>query len=99
MNVMGCCHLLSRSCLEALPEFDLRFSPTQMDDIAHDIDVRLAGFEVWYCGQVSCVHHQKTGGEVWSLEAKKRGNVLGNDVKFFYKYCDRIDELKGLMNP
>jgi hypothetical protein len=24
------------------------------------------------------------------------GNVLGNDVKFYYRFADRLDELRGL---
>jgi len=85
-NVMGCCHLLSRGLLDKVPGFDLRFSPSQMDDMAHDLDARLAGFKVVYNGLVTCVHHQSSGVGLKSREDySKLGNVAGNDVKFFYK--------------
>jgi GT2 family glycosyltransferase len=86
-TVMGCCHLFRREALDKVRFFDIRFSPSQMDDIAHDIDLRINGFEVIYCGLVECVHHQGSGiGRNTSLEIQKWGNVLGNDVKFFYRF-------------
>jgi GT2 family glycosyltransferase len=98
-NVMGCCHLLSRGLLDALPSFDLRYSPSQMDDIAHDLEARLAGFRVVYCGLVRCVHHQNSGLSFRTMDdAVRWGNVAGNDVKFFYQFCDRLDGLRALMN-
>ena len=98
-NVMGCCHVFTRQALDAVPSFDLRFSPTQMDDIAHDLDLSLAGFEVMYCGLVECVHHQKSGvGRNTSSDLVRLGNVLGNDVKFHYRFLPEIDALKRMNN-
>ncbi|MEW5773439.1 MAG: glycosyltransferase [Thermodesulfobacteriota bacterium] len=98
-SVMGCCHLLSREALAAVPSFDIRFSPSQMDDIAHDLDIRLAGFSIHYTGLVSCVHHQNSGVNFISREdVAKQGNVLGNDLKFTFRFMDRLDQLRGLMN-
>lgn len=99
-NVMGCCHLLSREALLDVPTFDLCFSPTQMDDIAHDFDLRLKGYKVVYTGLVGCIHHQKTGSKSSLLADDKRlGNLLGNDVKFYYRYKSQLAQLKTLRNP
>lgn len=99
-NVMGCCHLFSRDLLQDLPSFDIRFSPSQLDDIAHDLDARLAGYSVVYTGLVSCIHHQSSGVGVHSrTDLAKMGNVIGNDVKLAFKYLDRLEQLGALRNP
>lgn len=96
-NVMGCCHLFTRQALTDAPTFDLCFSPSQMDDIAHDFDLALRGFDVVYCGLVGCVHRQMTGNIASDThKAAKLGNVLGNDVKFYYRFQDSLDRLFAL---
>ncbi|NHZ47052.1 glycosyltransferase [Nitratidesulfovibrio liaohensis] len=95
-NVMGCCHVFTRAALDAVRDFDLRFSPSQMDDIAHDLDLCLHGFEVVYCGLVSCVHHQMSGVGIGNVHAARMGNVLGNDVKFYYRFAEHLDALSQL---
>lgn len=98
-NVMGCCHVFTRAALEAVPFFDIRFSPSQMDDISHDLDLRIKGFKVIYCGLVACCHHQMSGmGRNAPTSLTRKGNVLGNDVKFSYKYFSHIDKLKKFNN-
>jgi GT2 family glycosyltransferase len=98
-NVMGCCHVFTRAALDEVPWFDIRFSPTQMDDIAHDFDLCLKGFKIMYCGLVECVHHQMSGmGRNTSADLIRLGNVLGNDVKFFYRFAQDLDGLGKLSN-
>lgn len=98
-SVMGCCHAFTRTALDATPDFDIRFSPSQMDDIAHDLDLRLKGFKVVYCGLIACCHHQMSGVGRHSLKSSARtGNVLGNDVKFQYKFADHLDQLATFNN-
>ncbi|MBZ2173446.1 glycosyltransferase [Nitratidesulfovibrio sp. SRB-5] len=92
-TVMGCCHVFTRAALDAVRDFDIRFSPSQMDDIAHDLDLCLHGFEVAYCGLVSCVHHQMSGVGIGNVHAARMGNVLGNDVKFYYRFAEHLDAL------
>ncbi|MGE4299669.1 MAG: glycosyltransferase [Desulfovibrionaceae bacterium] len=97
VNVMGCCHLLRTAHLRAAPLFDLRFSPSQIDDIAHDVELRLAGYDVTYCGRVACVHHQASGASFASrVSDAQLGNILGNDIKFFYKFAGKLDALRAL---
>ncbi|SOB59914.1 Glycosyl transferase family 2 [Pseudodesulfovibrio profundus] len=63
LTVMGCCHLLDRKKLEShnVPDFDIRFSPSQVDDIEHDLQIWKAGAQVIYDGGVQVVHLQDTG--------------------------------------
>ncbi|MUM76287.1 glycosyltransferase [Pseudodesulfovibrio sp. F-1] len=63
LTVMGCCHLLHRERLDRLgvPDFGVRFSPSQVDDIEHDMQIWKAGGQVVYDGGVSVVHLQETG--------------------------------------
>ncbi len=99
MNVMGCCHLLRGDVVRELPGFDIRFSPSQVDDLDHDLAVALAGRRIVYCGEVACVHHQNTGiGNVVrnTINKDKAGQIIGNDLKFVFKYSDQLDRLREL---
>ena len=97
-TVMGCCHLLRTAHLDGVPGFDIRYSPTQVDDVAHDLELRLAGRRVLYCGPVTCVHHQSTGISFGVRPSGPAlGNVLGNDVKFTHWFEPRLAELRQLM--
>jgi len=98
-NVMGCCHIFTRAACDAVSTFDLRFSPSQMDDIAHDIDLCLKGFKVMYCGLAECEHFQMSGIGINSkIDLNKIGQVQGNDVKFYYRFADRLPHMKMLNN-
>lgn len=98
MNVMGCCHVLRAEALRETP-FDIRFSPSQIDDIDHDLLTCLAGRRILYTGLVTCVHHQNSGfsgGAGKTLTRAQAGNVIGNDVKFCAKHLDNQERLRGL---
>lgn len=97
-TVMGCCHLLRMAHMPDGPQFDLRYSPSQVDDIVHDIELRLRGGEVRYCGLVKCIHHQNTGGSFQRrMTPAQIGQVLGNDVKFYYYLSQRLEDIRELM--
>jgi len=97
-TVMGCCHLLRTTHLDGAPGFDIRYSPSQVDDVAHDLELRLAGRRVLYCGQVSCVHHQSTGISFGVRPSGPAlGNVLGNDLKFHAMFEPRLEQLAKLV--
>ncbi|MDO9631397.1 MAG: glycosyltransferase, partial [Humidesulfovibrio sp.] len=78
-SVMGCLHLLRTEALRKVPSFDIRFSPSQVDDIDHDLCLCLAGYKVMYCGLVTCVHHQSSGTGLHSDAADfaRTGNSVG----------------------
>ncbi|MDR2820382.1 MAG: glycosyltransferase [Desulfovibrio sp.] len=97
LNVMGCLHLLKREMLEDIGGFDLRFSPSQHDDIEHDLSAVLHGWHVVYCGTVTAVHHKMTGagGEGGQTRASF-GNSIGNDLKLSYKLSENLPALVRL---
>jgi len=98
-NVMGCQHLLRTSALDAAPAgFDIRFSPSQVDDIEHDLALCLAGYKVMYCGTVTCEHLQQSGVtlEARAFNPSQVGNAVANDMKLFYKYFYDLPKLKVL---
>ncbi|MEL7641279.1 MAG: glycosyltransferase [Solidesulfovibrio sp.] len=95
--VMGCQHLLRTASLADAPHFDIRYSPSQIDDTDHDLQLCLAGWKVAYCGTVTCVHRQGSGTSVKSrLNLASQGSIMGNDLKFHYKWLDRIHEMERL---
>jgi len=101
-SVMGCQHLIRTSAIDSVPaNFDIRFSPSQVDDLDHDMGVCLAGYKVMYCGTVCCQHHQGTGFNArrqaeWN--PGRFGNTMGNDIKFYFKHYDHMDKLQALDN-
>lgn len=97
-HVMGCCHLLRMAHMPEGPQFDVRYSPTQVDDVAHDIELRLRGGEVRYCGLVKCIHHQNTGGGFKRrMTPAQVGQVVGNDMKFYHYFGQWMEKLRTLM--
>ena len=94
-SVMGCQHMFSVRALRDVPQFDIRFSPSQVDDIDHDLMLCLKGHKVMYTGLVTCIHHQSSG--VGQHSASKSlmsmGNALGNDLKLSFKHYFERDTL------
>ncbi|QJB56396.1 glycosyltransferase family 2 protein [Pseudodesulfovibrio sp. zrk46] len=90
--VMGCCHVMRKECFDKVPEFDILFTPTQLDDVSFHLDLRLAGFKVRYIGQIACVHHRATGFK--TTNTRSHGNAMGNDVKFYYRFADKLGTLR-----
>ncbi|WP_051434333.1 glycosyltransferase family 2 protein [Desulfonatronum lacustre] len=91
-SVMGCCHLIKRECLEQVPEFDIQFSPSQLDDVAFHLDLRLKGYRVRYLGQLECTHYRSTGFQ--SPKTSNHGSSLGNDVKFYYRFKGMFQRMR-----
>lgn len=95
--VMGCQHLLRVASLPDAPTFDIRYSPSQIDDTDHDLQLCLAGWKVFYCGTVTCVHRQNSGTSTRSrLSMASHGSIMGNDVKFHYKWLEHLDAVAKL---
>jgi GT2 family glycosyltransferase len=93
LSVSGCCHLLAMSAVEQVGGFDIRFAPTQFDDLERDMRLNLAGFAVLYAGDLAVGHVQH------SSLAKARtlsgvAQVFGNKIKLEGKYGKA--EVRGL---
>ncbi|WP_243439131.1 glycosyltransferase [Fundidesulfovibrio soli] len=95
--VMGCQHMMRVSALKEVPWFDIRYSPSQVDDTDHDLQFCLKGYSVAYCGTVTCVHKQSSGVSLRAgFDYDRQSNVNGNDVKFFYKYQGMLGAMSRL---
>ncbi|NLY40385.1 MAG: hypothetical protein GX055_02015 [Desulfovibrionales bacterium] len=60
-SVTGCCHLFYMDRLLECGDFDLRFSPSQYDDLEHDIRLNLHGRYAAYQGHLRILHLKRTG--------------------------------------
>ncbi len=80
VHVSGCCHALRVDALRDLGGFDIRFSPTQFDDLDRDLRSAAAGRPAVYAGDVAVAHVQHS-----SLAKAKgpaaMGQVFGNKIK------------------
>lgn len=90
LSVMGCCHIFDRKKLSRLgvPDFDVRFTPSQVDDLERDIQIWKHGGQVLYDGRVEVVHLQDAGRAAPKTEASW-GHVWGNHMKMEAKFSGR----------
>lgn len=95
LSVMGCCHMFDRKRMARLgvPDFDVRFTPSQVDDLERDIQIWKHGGRVLYDGRVEVVHMQDAGRAAPKTEASW-GHVWGNHMKMEFKLTGR--ELKDI---
>jgi len=84
-TVTGCCHLLRTDVAQALGGFDLRFSPSQYDDLDHDIRLLLAG-RVQVCQGHLAVDHFKSTGSQGSPGQAQYGLGWANQFKLHHKH-------------
>ncbi len=59
--IHGCCILYRRDTFKRCGFFDIRFSPTQYDDIDHNLALVHAGYEILYDGRIFVTHKISTG--------------------------------------
>lgn len=87
LSVSGCCHLLSRAAVEAAGPFDIRFNPTQFDDLDRDIRSWLAGYPAVYDGNVRVAHEQASSLAKAQTPAQV-AHIMGNKIKLETKVTD-----------
>lgn len=90
-SVTGCCHLFRTDRLLASGEFDIRFSPTQFDDLEHDLRMLEAGGGAAYTGHLTVRHARRTGADA-AADTQAGGNAAGNMLKLTYKFGPRQAE-------
>ncbi|WP_235695899.1 glycosyltransferase family 2 protein [Alkalidesulfovibrio alkalitolerans] len=93
LSVSGCCHLISREAREASGGFDVRFTPTQFDDLERDMRSTLAGFPSLYDGGLA-VRHVQHASLARAKTPAQVAHIAGNKVKLEGKYAD--DEVARL---
>ncbi|UZP66931.1 glycosyltransferase [Desulfovibrio mangrovi] len=94
ISVTGCCHLFRRADLMACGDFSLTLSPSQYDDLEHDLRMASRGRHCAYTGFLPVEHMKRTGKAVLMSPAQF-GNGLGNKYKLHAMYPR--DEIERLM--
>ncbi len=87
MHVSGCCHMLNLEAINKSGPFDVRFSPTQFDDLERDLRHYLDGHEHIYAGQLRIGHIQHSS---LAKASNMRGmaQVFGNKIKLESKFSE-----------
>ena len=84
-SVTGCVHLFKTETLLANGDFDLRFSPTQYDDLERDLRMVLGGGYAVYTGHLAIPHKRKSGAMA-DIGKPESANGAGNLHKLVAKY-------------
>ncbi|GAB6036275.1 glycosyltransferase [Fundidesulfovibrio butyratiphilus] len=87
LSVSGCCHLIDLSRLDLLGGFDVRFSPTQFDDLDRDMRAFKAGLPALYAGHLAVDHVQRSSLRQASTPAQV-AHIQGNKMKLEASYPD-----------
>ena len=85
VSVTGCCHLLTRKSLDVTGGYDLRFSPSQFDDLERDLRAALQDHTCWYNGHLA-VAHKKRSGQGATTTPWQQANIDGNLAKLMASY-------------
>jgi len=85
VSVTGCCHLLRTVDIDATGGFDIRFSPTQYDDLERDLRIVLGGGHAVYQGHLR-VRHKRRSGALAERSAADIGNATANTHKLLTKH-------------
>lgn len=80
LSVSGCCHMISMASVQQVGAFDVRFTPSQFDDLERDIRCTLAGLPVWYTGTVRVRHMQHSSLRQATSRARS-AHIFGNRIK------------------
>ncbi|MGL1863643.1 MAG: glycosyltransferase [Pseudodesulfovibrio sp.] len=86
-SLTGCCHLFRTKDLLAENGFDLRFSPTQYDDLDHDLRLALAEKTAIYQGHLA-VEHMKISGRLTPTNTTSAANAAANMHKLKAKHSE-----------
>lgn len=84
-SVTGCTHVFLRERLMRHGGFDLRFSPSQYDDLEHDLRGVVHGTLPVYTGHLRVTHMKRTG-KASHTERAEFGNSYANMLKLQMKY-------------
>lgn len=96
LSVSGCCHMVSMEAIRRAGDFDVRFNPSQFDDLERDLRSALKDMPAVYCGSLAIRHVQHSSLAKASTSAQM-GHIMGNKFKLETKYEDaqavRLTEL------
>lgn len=87
VHVSGCCHMLNMEAVHKCGSFDVRFNPTQFDDLERDLRAYLGGYTHVYAGQLKIGHIQHSSLAKAS-NVRGMAQVFGNKIKLESKYTE-----------
>lgn len=87
LSVSGCCHLVNMEAVRRAGAFDLRYTPSQFDDLDRDIRSNLASMPSVYAGGLA-VRHVQHSSLAKARTVKQIGHVMGNKFKLDTRYSD-----------
>ena len=87
LSVSGCCHLLNMESIAKAGMFDIRYTPTQFDDLDRDLRSCLAGYPTYYAGSLR-VRHVQHSSLAKAASPASQGNVTGNQMKLQARFED-----------
>lgn len=90
-SVTGCCHVFPLKRLLESGLFALQLSPSQYDDLEHDIRMLSQGAYACYQGKLA-IKHAKRSGRAVRLDRPAYGNWLANKFKLLRMYTN--EEIK-----
>lgn len=85
LSVSGCCHAINIRTIEQCGGFDVRYTPTQFDDLERDLRCAQAGFTTMFTGSVRIAHMQHSSMRQ-AVSNAKRGHIMGNKIKLEHSY-------------
>lgn len=89
VSVTGCCHLFRVETLRASGGFDLALSPSQLDDMDHDLRLGAGGSHAVCQGHLA-VGHARSSGEQTRLSPRAAANAYGNLAKIERRADPRV---------
>jgi len=87
--LMGCANLYRTGAFYDTGFFDLRFAPTQFDDVDHHLRMRIKGYQVLFDGRIEIKHLRNSGGPT-------NHNHLANRYKLEHKFS--LAEIQSIIN-
>ncbi len=85
LSVSGCCHIINMDSVEKCGAFDVRFSPSQFDDLERDIRCAQGGYYTIFTGSVRIAHMQHSSMRQ-ATNPEKQGHIMGNKIKMEHLY-------------
>ena len=94
-SVTGCCHVFPLQKLVECGLFDLQLSPSQYDDLAHDIRLLSQGGHACYQGSLA-IRHAKRSGRIVRMDRTAYGNWFGNKFKMLRMFD--LEDIEAVRN-
>lgn len=87
-SVTGCCHLLSMRSVADIGAFDVRFNPSQFDDLERDLRLGRHNWEVYFHGPLT-VRHMQHSSLRQAMTVQQQAHIMGNRLKLEHLFMPK----------